>query len=556
MGKEITIEIPKIENELNKKRKIKRKILRNSLKQKINNKNNVNKKITKKDKIFSINNQNVSLFEKNNSLFSKINKSIQEINEINFQLNGVEKIQIDFKEKYKTLSKNINELNNKLFFNDINNLNNTNFELPQNKKDLISIKLDNNFILNNNNNNNNENNIENEEEMESKTINDNLIINIYNDNQNEELKEKGKEIFNILNSIEYCRIRDYQYADFNLILNSLDNFKFGENISHERFILIISNLLKYIKFHWKKAKVINLIELIQKIKSKIKKIYLFNENIQNLRKDIIINILFNKSFINLPKSCIYILKSNYTYNFQEINFLLNDIHLKYNKKTIKNILTTNLMKCFYYNAVKKYIFSYNIRNKSDFDKLISEKIIEIFDKINLIYTNLPKKILSYSIYNGDIYLNNEINEILINNKKENLICGIFLLHYAIIKEIVRISIKLIKNEEKNKNEINLNNFDEFFYSLFFYKLDYNIINIQEIFFWFNIKTYLYNNTTNNYKSDLEKNLKRIKNNNYNFTLSAENIKNLLLDNKNKNLFNEKIIPINFIENYIDNELNI
>ena len=554
MGKEITIEIPKIENELNKKRKIKRKILRNSLKQKINNKNNVNKKITKKDKIFSINNQNVSLFEKNNSLFTKINKSIQEINEINFQLNGVEKIQIDFKEKYKTLSKNINELNNKLFFNDINNLNNTNFELPQNKKDLISIKLDNNFILNNNNNN--ENNIENEEEMESKTINDNLIINIYNDNQNEEQKEKGKEIFNILNSIEYCRIRDYQYADFNLILNSLDNFKFGENISHERFILIISNLLKYIKFHWKKAKVINLIELIQKIKSKIKKIYLFNENIQNLRKDIIINILFNKSFINLPKSCIYILKSNYTYNFQEINFLLNDIHLKYNKKTIKNILTTNLMKCFYYNAVKKYIFSYNIRNKSDFDKLISEKIIEIFDKINLIYTNLPKKILSYSIYNGDIYLNNEINEILINNKKENLICGIFLLHYAIIKEIVRISIKLIEKEEQKKNEINLNNFDEFFYSLFFYKLDYNIINIQEIFFWFNIKTYLYNNTTNNYKSDLEKNLKRIKNNNYNFTLSAENIKNLLLDNKNKNLFNEKIIPINFIENYIDNELNI
>ena len=553
MGKEITIEIPKIENELNKKRKIKRKILRNSLKQKINNKNNINKKITKKDKIFSINNQNVSLFEKNNSLFTKINKSIKEINEINFQLNGVEKIQIDFKEKYKTLSKNINELNNKLFFNDINNLNNTNFELPQNKKDLISIKLDNNFILNNKN----ENNIEDEEEMESKTINDNLIINIYNDNKNEEeLKEKGKEIFNILNNIELCRIRDYEYADFNLISNSLDNFKFGENISHERFILIISNLLKYIKFHWKRAKVKNLIELVQKIKSKIKKIYLFNENIQNLRKDIIINILFNKSFINLPKSHIFILKANYTYNFQEINFLINNTHLKYNKKTIKNILTTNLMKCFYYNAIKKYICTYNLRNKSDFDKLISEKIIEIFDKINLIYTNLPKKILSYSIYNGDIYLNNEINEILINNKKENLICGIFLLHYAIIKEIVRISIKLIEKEEQKKIEINLNNFDEFFYSLFFYKLDFNLINIQEIFFWFNIKTYLYNNTTNNYKSDLEKNLKRIKNNNYNFTLSAENIKNLLLDNKNKNLFNEKIIPINFIENYIDNELNI
>ena len=50
--------------------------------------------------------------------------------------------------------------------------------------------------------------------MESKTINDNLIINIYNDNKNEEeLKEKGKEIFNILNNIELCRIRDYEYAD-------------------------------------------------------------------------------------------------------------------------------------------------------------------------------------------------------------------------------------------------------------------------------------------------------------------------------------------------------
>ena len=493
MGKEITIEIPKIEYDINKKRKKKRKILRNSL-QKINNSKGVKRKKTKKQNNFSINNQNNALFEKNKNLFGKINKSIKEINEINLQLNGVEEIQVDFKEKYKTLSKNINELCNKLFLNDNNNFNNinnnNNIVNQQDKKDHISIQLNNNL-------NNNENNIQEEE------------------------KEKGKEIFNILNSIELCPIRDYKYADFNLISNSIDNFKFGENISHERFILIISNLLKYIKFHWKKAKVKNLIELIQKIKSKIKKMYLFNEFIQNLRKHIIIIILYNKSFINLPKSYIHILKSNITYNFKEINFSLNNTHLKYSKKTIKNILTSNLMKCFYYNAIKRYIFSYNLRNKSDFEKLISEKIIEIFDKINLIYTNLPKKILSYSIYNGDIYLNNEINEILINNKKENLICGIFLLHYAIIKEIVRISIKLIEKEEQKKIEINLNNFDEFFYSLFFYKLDFNLINIQEIFFWFNIKTYLYNNTTNNYKSDLEKNLKRIKNNNYNFTLSAE-----------------------------------
>jgi len=266
-------------------------------------------------------------------------------------------------------------------------------------------------------------------------------------------------------------------------INKIIKHKFGQDLKINEFLKAFgSAIINNVNKHWIKDERISLKNYLEDVcDSEIKDIFYetIPKHIIQLRMDNLLSTVLNKDVKRNDKILDYlIIKSSVNYSLVPLNKGIefinpeNNDKLVFDKKYIIKQITNNVgIMNSYYKLIQKFV-----TNKFDKDQL-KDTLIELIDKTNIYFCNMPKKVLGVTICNGDVFITGKFLQESMhnspNNKNYNL-TGVSKIFLTLLHEFahkLQYTIRMKYNKD-----------DNYFIKTFYFKAenDYKFDIINEI----------------------------------------------------------------------------
>lgn len=304
-----------------------------------------------------------------------------------------------------------------------------------------------------------------------KSIEESKAVEMFDDGNVSYLKSNNQDNSKIMNIIQ----ENISYTDdknknkyWDVIMEIISSIKktdidyplpellFGNSLTDLEFLDLFRKAINYVSFSYEETTLNNLKNILINIEDYTNNIFLYPQIMKNIKEDGLLSLIMAKTNDDIAESLELIKIDICTFTpLIKLEFKRQNKDMILDKNELKNILISNVLLNFFMDNLINFIPKFNdkIKNHNDLKKYIISHI----DNKNIYFCNLPERLMSVTIFNGDIYMKSKyLKEYFENNnnpqikKEDNLI---------IIREKIVLNIKHEMNhillrqidEEKKKN---------------------------------------------------------------------------------------------------------